>query len=131
VLLAPEGEWTPDSGYACGLRGLEDRDVTAVFAANDEMAIGLMAAASALGLDVPRDLSVVGFDDIPSARYLSPPLTTVQQDFAELGRRAIATLLDEIEHGAPQQRHPALTSRLVVRSSTAEVTIGYGRARAG
>jgi DNA-binding LacI/PurR family transcriptional regulator len=117
-LIAAEGDWTPGAGYASGRRLLLDESVTAVFAANDEMAIGLLAAAAEAGIAVPGRLSVAGFDDIPAARYLAPPLTTVEQDFAELGRRAIAALIDEIEHGAPLQQHPPLTSRLIVRSST-------------
>lgn len=122
ALLAPAGDWTPGAGYASGQQLLRDRSVTAVFAANDEMAIGLLAAAAELGLRVPDELSVVGFDDIPAARYLTPPLTTVEQDFAELGRRTIAALIDEIEHGGPLRQHPPITSRLIVRSSTAMVT---------
>jgi DNA-binding LacI/PurR family transcriptional regulator len=121
-VLAPPGDWTPESGYISGRSLLGRGDVTAVFAGNDEMAIGLLAAAREAGLDVPGDLSVVGFDDIPAARYLTPPLTTVQQDFDELGRRVIDALLDQIEHGALQQRGPALGSRVVVRGSTAMVT---------
>lgn len=121
-VFAPAGNWTPESGYASGRSLLADGHVTAVFAANDEMAIGLLAAAAEVGLGVPSDLSVVGFDDIPAARYLAPPLTTVQQDFADLGQRVIAALLDEIEHGAPQERRAPLGSRLVVRGSTGMVT---------
>jgi DNA-binding LacI/PurR family transcriptional regulator len=121
-LLAPAGDWTPESGYLSAAALFARGDVTAVFAGNDEMATGLLAAAAEAGLAVPRDLSVVGFDDIPAARYLAPPLTTVQQDFTDLGRRVVAAMIDEIEHGAPHERRPALGSRLVVRSSTAMVT---------
>jgi DNA-binding LacI/PurR family transcriptional regulator len=121
VLAAP-GDWTPESGHRSGRDLLTRTDVTAVFTANDEMAVGLLAAAAETGRDVPGDLSVVGFDDIPAARYLRPPLTTVQQDFADLGERVVAAMIDEIEHGAAQARRPALGSRLVVRSSTAMVT---------
>ena len=121
-LLAPAGDWMPESGFLSGRWLLDRGDVTAVFTANDEMAIGLLAAAAAAGLEVPRDLSVVGFDDMPSARYLAPPLTTIQQDFAELGQRVVAALIDELEHGALQEHRPPLGSRLVVRGSTAMVT---------
>jgi len=113
------GDWSADAGYAAG-RVLLATDVTAVFVANDHMALGLLHAVAEAGLRVPEDLSIVGFDDIPEARHFQPPLTTVQQDFAELGRRAIAVLLEEIE---PGRREPApdtvVPTPLVVRSSTA------------
>ncbi|MDX6551849.1 MAG: hypothetical protein QOH74_337 [Gaiellales bacterium] len=130
-LLAPRGDWSPDAGYEIGRRLLAELKPTAVFAANDEMAIGLLAAAAEAGVAVPSRLSVVGFDDIPPAKYLSPPLTTVEQDFAELGRRTIAALIDEIEHGASLQQHPPLASRLIVRGSTAMITNRTQDARGG
>jgi DNA-binding LacI/PurR family transcriptional regulator len=117
------GDWTPDSGMTVGLRMLADDRPTAVFAANDEMAVGLLAAASDLGLSVPGDLSVVGFDDVPYAKHLRPALTTIRQDFGDLGRRAIALLIDEIEGMVPAEPLPRVPSTLVVRASTAEVTI--------
>ncbi|GAA2752439.1 LacI family DNA-binding transcriptional regulator [Amnibacterium kyonggiense] len=116
-------DWTPDGGMAVGRRLLSDERPTAVFAANDEMAVGLLAAAHDLGLAVPDDLSVVGFDDVPFARYLRPALTTVRQDFGDLGRRAIALLIDEIEGMVPDAPPPAVPSSLVVRDSTGQVTI--------
>ncbi|MGN6741945.1 MAG: LacI family DNA-binding transcriptional regulator [Amnibacterium sp.] len=122
-LLAEPGDWTPEAGYVSGRTALARWDVTAVFTANDEMAVGLLAAAAETGLKVPQDLSVVGFDDVPYARYLAPPLTTVEQDFNEIGRRAIDALIDEIEHGVALPRTPPLPWRLIVRASTAEVTV--------
>jgi DNA-binding LacI/PurR family transcriptional regulator len=119
---APEGDWTPESGHAIGLALLAGDDrPTAVFAANDEMAVGLLAAAHDLGLDVPRDLSVVGFDDVPWARHLRPALTTVRQDFGELGRRALGVLLDEIEGVVRTAPAPRVQPSFVARSSTAPV----------
>jgi DNA-binding LacI/PurR family transcriptional regulator len=112
------GDWSADAGYAAG-RVLLATDVTAVFVANDQMALGLLHAVAEAGLRVPQDLSVVGFDDIPEARHFSPPLTTVRQDFAELGRRAIAVLLEEIEPGRQAAPHTVVPTPLVVRSSTA------------
>ena len=94
-------------------------DTTAVFAANDQMALGLLHAAADAGIRVPEDLSVVGFDDIPEARHFSPPLTTVRQDFGELGRRAIAVLLEELEPGGEPAEHARVPTPLVVRTSTA------------
>jgi DNA-binding LacI/PurR family transcriptional regulator len=129
AFVAQEGDWTADSGQAIAMRVLEQERPTAVFAANDETAIGVLAAAHDLGLRVPEDLSVVGFDDVPYARHLRPALTTVRQDFGELGRRAIAVLLDEIEGTQRTVPHPRVLPRLVVRDSTAEVTIGVRAAR--
>ncbi|MEJ1088425.1 LacI family DNA-binding transcriptional regulator [Microbacterium sp. Mu-80] len=90
------GDWTADFGYFAGGELARRRDFTAVFAANDLMAIGLMHGFRDAGIDVPRDVSVVGFDDIPVAAHVCPTLTTVHQDFTELGRRAVAILLAEI-----------------------------------
>ncbi|WP_394357827.1 LacI family DNA-binding transcriptional regulator [Microbacterium betulae] len=87
------GDWTADFGHYAGRELARRQDFTAVFAANDLMAIGLVHGFRDAGLDVPGDVSVVGFDDIPVAAHVWPPLTTVHVDFAELGRRAIARLL--------------------------------------
>jgi DNA-binding LacI/PurR family transcriptional regulator len=114
------GDWTPSSGYVAG-RTLAERirageDITAVFLANDQMALGLLAALHEEGLEIPDDLSVVGFDDLPEAPYFTPPLTTVRQDFAELGRRGVqlvlARLAGETLHAEP------VPAPLVVRAST-------------
>jgi DNA-binding LacI/PurR family transcriptional regulator len=117
------GDWTPSSGYAAGRRLAARRRagevLTAVFAANDQMALGLLAAFHEEGLSVPGDVSVVGFDDLPEAPYFTPPLTTVRQDFAELGRRGVelvlARLRGEDAHAAP------VVPELVVRRSTGPV----------
>lgn len=110
------GDWTPTSGYALG-RGLDD-EVTAVFAANDQMALGLMHSLTERGLHVPLDFSVVGFDDIPEAEHLSPPLTTVRQDFELVGRTLLATLLDHI-NGEPAGPVVPSVPELILRDSTA------------
>ncbi|MFF1633380.1 LacI family DNA-binding transcriptional regulator [Leifsonia sp. NPDC058248] len=111
------GDWTSERGYTAGLELLADRAVTAVFASNDQMALGLYHAAHELGRDVPGDVSVVGFDDIPEAAHFWPPLTTVRQDFTELGRRCVARLLAEIEgHAEPTPGN--IQPELIVRSST-------------
>ena len=115
------GDWSTESGYRHGRTlGLRD-DVTAVFAANDQMALGLMRALHELGLDVPGDLSVVGFDDLEEAHSFWPPLTTIRQDFDEVGRHAVQRLLGKV-HGEPgQEKHAKIMvpTRLVVRESTA------------
>lgn len=113
------GDWTPASGYAAGQALLADRTVSAVFLANDQMTTGLLLAAHEAGVVVPDDLSVVGFDDSPEAAYLIPPLTTVRQDFPEVGRRAIS-LLDAAITGTPTDVERSIAPELVVRSSTKE-----------
>jgi DNA-binding LacI/PurR family transcriptional regulator len=122
------GDWTPSSGYAAGrqlatrIRGGEQ--VTAVFLANDQMALGLLAALHEEGLEAPEDVSVVGFDDLPEAPYFTPPLTTVRQDFAELGRRGVQLVLARLQ-GADLHLDP-VSPTLIVRGSTGPVR-GSGR----
>ena len=111
------GDWTPASGYAAG-RALARRGAaTAVFVANDQMAIGVLHALTEAGLSVPRDISVVGFDDIPEAAYLNPALTTVRQDFHAIGQRAIELVTATLE--GTDTTMPLLSPELVIRDSTA------------
>lgn len=111
------GDWGPPSGYAAGLA--LDPAATAVFVGNDQMALGLLTALRELGRPVPAQVSVVGFDDIPEAAYFAPALTTVAQDFAELGRRAIELLLEQVRDQRTAPRAVVVAARLVVRDSTA------------
>ena len=112
------GDWTADFGYHAGRELLRVRDFTAIFSSNDQMALGMIHAAREAGLDVPGDLSVVGFDDIPEAAHFWPPLTTVRQDFPELGRRCIALLLSSL--GGEAEGYPGtIVPELIVRASTA------------
>jgi LacI family transcriptional regulator len=93
-----EGDFKPSSGFVCGHRLLAARRrPTAIFAANDEMAYGVMQAADDLGLRIPDDLAVVGFDDIASSAHMRPPLTTVHQPFYEMGHRSMSLLLSQAE----------------------------------
>lgn len=110
------GDWTAERGYRAGLELARDHDVTAVFSANDQMAIGLLRALHESGRRVPDDVSVVGFDDSPEAAYLIPPLTTVRQDFVEVGRRAIAVLRAAIDD-VPEDLERLIAPELVVRAS--------------
>jgi DNA-binding LacI/PurR family transcriptional regulator len=105
------GDWTAASGYRAGLRLVEERDVTAVFAANDQTALGLLRALAEHGRRVPEDVAVVGFDDLPESAYFLPPLTTVRQDFAEVGRRAVEVLL------GGEEQHVVVAPALVCRES--------------
>lgn len=114
------GDWTAEFGYYAGRELLRVRDFTAVFSSNDQMALGFMHAVRDEGLDVPRDVSIVGFDDIPEAGHFWPPLTTVRQDFAELGRRCVEVLLGPRDGSQPSS--PAtIQPELIVRASTAPV----------
>jgi DNA-binding LacI/PurR family transcriptional regulator len=119
VTPALVGDWSAKSGYELGRRLAADPEVTAVFVGNDMMALGLLRVLSEAGRDVPGALSVVGFDDMPEAEYFTPPLTTVRQDFAEVGRRAFHLLLEEIERGSRSSVRESVPAELVVRESTA------------
>ncbi|WP_243074450.1 LacI family DNA-binding transcriptional regulator [Microbacterium sp. SS28] len=110
------GDWSANFGYYAGRELLRVRDFTAIFAANDQMALGLMHAIRDERLDVPRDISIVGFDDIPEAAHFWPPLTTVRQDFIELGRRAVELLLGPLDD-AGSVMTTTITPELVVRAS--------------
>lgn len=110
------GDWTADFGHFAGQELARRPDFTAVFAANDLMAIGLMHGFRDAGIRVPEDISVVGFDDIPVAAHVAPPLTTVHQDFPELGRRAVQLLLSQIR-GDEAPAFGALEPVLRIRES--------------
>ena len=113
------GDWSAESGYQHGLRLADDPTVTAVFTANDQMALGLLRALHERGRLVPDDVSVVGFDDMEEAAYFWPPLTTVKQSFAEVGRRAVDALIREIQSGEHEHQEVLVPTELVVRASTA------------
>lgn len=113
------GDWSAQSGYEAGLRIAADPACTAVFVANDQMALGVLRALNEHGRRVPEDVSVVGFDDIPEAASFMPPLTTIHQDFAEVGRRCVDGVLRQIRDDAAEQGTTLVPTRLVVRGSTA------------
>ncbi|MFF5897275.1 LacI family DNA-binding transcriptional regulator [Streptomyces argenteolus] len=113
------GDWYADSGYTAGRRLSAEPGVTAVFAANDQMALGVLRALTEARLRIPEDVSVAGFDDMPESRNFIPPLTTVHQDFAAIGRTAVRALAQEIEGGPPAE-YLGIAPRLMVRGSTAE-----------
>lgn len=114
------GDWTPRSGYEIGRELARDPGVTAIFAANDDMAIGAVHALHEAGRRVPDDVSVAGFDDIPVAAHVTPPLTTVGSDNAELAEIGLsyltAFLADPDHEPTPPRTH---RHRIVLRSSTA------------
>ncbi|MEU0313060.1 LacI family DNA-binding transcriptional regulator [Nocardioides sp. NPDC006273] len=113
------GDWSTASGYEAGLRLADNEEVTAVFTANDQMALGLLRALHERGRRVPDDVSVVGFDDMEEAAYFWPPLTTVHQSFDEVGRGAVDALIRQIQSGEHEHQEVLVPPRLVVRASTA------------
>ncbi|WP_211290838.1 LacI family DNA-binding transcriptional regulator [Kineococcus xinjiangensis] len=119
------GDWSGDSGYQAGQEVVRRwRELpagerpTAVFAANDLMAFGLMHALHEAGLRVPADVAVVGFDDVPGAAHSWPPLTTLRQDFRELGRQCVHALLARLDGGQQIEPVDAIPPQLVVRCSS-------------
>jgi DNA-binding LacI/PurR family transcriptional regulator len=119
LLPGPElaGDWSARSGYDAGRLIADDAATTAVFVANDEMALGVMKALHERGRRIPEDVSVVGFDDVPEAEYYWPGLTTVRQDFAALGSGAVDLVLRALG-GEADPVAELVSPDLVVRQST-------------
>jgi len=118
--LVAEGDFTFAAGAEAMRRLLAVRPaLTGVTCANDELAIGAIGAARAAGLRVPRDMSVVGFDDIQFAAAFDPPLTTIRQSRRAMGARAMEVLAGVLEGRPPARRRVLLPHTLVVRGSTA------------
>lgn len=121
------GDWSPLSGFRIGqqLAGRAGRhsgpdpELSAVFVANDQMALGVLRALGETGLRTPADVAVAGFDDIPEAEFFPPPLTTVRQDFVAIGRASIGLLIDSIEGCPVRDTHLTVAPQLIVRASTA------------
>jgi LacI family transcriptional regulator len=113
------GDFTERSGYEAALELLRQQGrTTAIFVANDHMAVGVMGALQESGRKVPDDYALAGFDDIPMARYMTPPLTTVHVDLLALGQRAVELLTDPGRTEGPAEgRHEVLATTLVVRGS--------------
>jgi DNA-binding LacI/PurR family transcriptional regulator len=113
------GDWSASAGYQLGRRLSKEMGVTAIFVANDQMALGVLRAMSEAGREVPSEVSIVGFDDIPEAPYFTPPLTTVRQDFNEVGTRSVQLLLVTMETGERLPTGLVVQPELIVRASTA------------
>jgi DNA-binding LacI/PurR family transcriptional regulator len=113
------GDWTNRSGYRHGQKLATKPNVTAVFAANDQMALGVMRALHEAGRAIPDDVSVVGFDDREDSDSFWPPLTTVRQHFDEVGRLCVDSLLHEIHHDTGELRKHIVPTSLVIRQSSA------------
>jgi LacI family transcriptional regulator len=121
-----EGNFWAEGGYD-GVRQLvrQGAHFTAVFCANDETAMGALLALEEHGLRVPEVVSVVGFDDIRTAAFVRPPLTTVQQDFYAMGKEAVEYLVSMIRNPGTTVHQRVLYPRLIVRRSTAAPSCGH------
>jgi LacI family transcriptional regulator len=118
--LTGSGRFAAETGAALTATMLDlDEPPTAVFAASDSIAVGVIRVARQRGLEVPGDLSVVGFDDTYNAKWVEPPLTTVKQPLRQMGRVATRTVLDLAAGKVPDSHHVQLATSLVVRESTA------------
>ena len=121
VPIEIDGDFSEEAGYAAGAQLISMRTkITAVFAANDAMAVGTLGAFREAGVRVPEDIALTGFDDIPIARYVTPHLTTVRVDVAQLGRRAFDLLMSENEE------QEVLPATLVIRESCGSKIIRGG-----
>ena len=118
--LVRHGDFQHEGGFRCAreLLDLDDRP-TAIFAGSDQQALGVYEAARRRGMLIPQDLSVIGFDDLPFARWLSPPLTTVRQPLVEMGRVAAEMLGNLIAGSRLRTQRMELATELRVRESTA------------
>jgi LacI family transcriptional regulator len=118
-----QGQYTYRSGFTAAVQLLKSKDrPTAIFASNDDMAAGALAAAHRMKLEVPRDLSIVGFDDTPLASTIWPSLTTIRQPVAKLTRLAVEFLLEDIRRsrgGKPTQHRQELVKLTLVRRESA------------
>ena len=113
------GDWSAASGYRHGLKLAQRSDVTAIFVANDHMAMGVLRAFGEAGRKIPDDVSVVGFDDVPEAEFQMVPLTTVSVDADEAARRILAELMAMIEGGEPPADPITLAgTQLIIRRSS-------------
>jgi DNA-binding LacI/PurR family transcriptional regulator len=112
-------DWSAASGYRCGQMLARMPEVTAVFTANDHLALGVLRAVHEYGRRVPDDISVVGFDDVPEAAYFIPPLTTVRPDFAAVARASLDLLLAQFESDTVGELRQTIAPTLISRQSVA------------
>ena len=113
------GDWSSDSGYAAGRELARRPETTAVFVANDQMALGVINGLDSVGRRVPEDVSVVGFDDIPESRHFRPALTTIRLDFDEVGRLCVDRILELMADPDAPGEVAMVQPTLVLRASTA------------
>ncbi len=118
ALLAP-CDFTMNGAIAATRALLDGARPSAILALSDLMALGVYQAAAERGLAIPRELSVIGFDDTPMARFLNPALTSVAQEKGEIGAQAVRLVLEQIKQGRPSRRIVTVQPRLVIRASCA------------
>jgi DNA-binding LacI/PurR family transcriptional regulator len=112
------GDWSARSCYEAGQLLSQISDATAIFVANDHMALGALRALHERGRRVPEDVAVVGFDDTPESAYFIPPLTTVRQDFERVGRAAVQLLVDQLSTGTTRRDRVVIDPELICRQSS-------------
>jgi len=113
------GDWTPRSGYITGRQLASEGRPSAVFVANDQMAIGLMHALHETGIAVPEDISIVGFDDVPEAAFMPRALTTVRQELTAAAVRGVELLMEVLDGRREQGTVEKVPTHLVIRETTA------------
>ena len=118
-----EADWSARGGFEAvsSLLATNPAEFTALIAANDQMAFGAIRAFEEAGIEVPEKVSVAGFDDIPEAGYLRPPLTTVRQDFATLAKLSVQCLLDQLDDPKRSPGNRTIRPSLVLRQSTRQI----------
>lgn len=116
--ICVEGDWSPKSGYLATKEILKDKSMTAIFSANDDMALGAYRAINELGFSIPDRISLVGFDDVPASAFLSPGLTSIRQDFDQVGHVALGLLMKMIRGERPRARKILVAPELIERQST-------------
>lgn len=117
-------DWSAEAGYQAGQMLARMPECTAIFAANDHLALGILRAMYERGRRVPTDVSVVGFDDVPEAEYFIPPLTTVRPDFDAVARETLDLLLAQVTEGEVGELHRTVAPKLVERSSVGPLLTG-------
>ena len=120
--LTVEGDFHPSGGYKAAEKFLElSPRPTAIFASNDLSAFGAMEAVRQTGLEIPKDMSVIGFDDIPQAATMYPKLTTVRQPLIDMGHLAVKMLLEQIKYPETKAKQVRLETQLIIRDSCQKI----------
>ena len=118
------GDFTEDSGYECAKKLFANNNgITAVFTSNDTMAVGAMKAMKKMGIKIPDDISIVGYDDINIASYISPALTTIKISISKIALIATRNLINIIENGLNSSKYNTVSTELVVRESTRDIRV--------
>jgi DNA-binding LacI/PurR family transcriptional regulator len=117
------GDFTEDSGYQCAKKIMRLKELpSAIFVASDLMALGAMKAFKESGFNLPKDMSIIGFDNISIDNYIEPRLTTIGQDAVSMGEWSVRLILNKIKGKEPQQKY-LLKPKLIIRDSCSSVDI--------